>query len=96
MATNIELLKFNLQERQYPYFSDDELQMLLDQYGTVQSASYYGCLMKAQNNDEIKIGPLSIPSNSDYWFKMADKFPSSSSDSESSGYKTSLSRKDGQ
>jgi hypothetical protein len=96
MASQIELLKFNLQERQFPYFNEEELQMLLDQYGDVQIASYYGCLMKAQNNDEVKLGPLSIPSNSKYWFDMAEKFNSTTHPFGGNGYKTTLSRKDNQ
>lgn len=76
--TPLEQLKFNLQEKQYPYFDDEDLQNLLDIYGDVLLASYYGCMMKAQANDEITLtGVLSTKSNQEYWWQIADVFYSS-------------------
>lgn len=71
--TNLELLKFNLQETQFPYFSDAELQVLLEQYGTVQQASYQGCMIKAQD-DSVKLGPINTTSNEKYWLRRARMF----------------------
>lgn len=66
-------LKFNLQETQFPYFSDEELQFLLDKYDSVLEASYEGCLIKAQD-DSVKMGPIDTPSNERYWLRRASHF----------------------
>lgn len=103
--TDIQKLKFNLQETQMPYFSDAELQNLLDIYGELWTASYYGCIMKAQSNDQIELpGGLKMPSNSAYWFALAgqykDLIPTAGADPNSDSifpaYKTYMSRVDGQ
>lgn len=73
--TDLEKLSFNLQERTVPYFSSGELQNLLDVHEDVWSASYFGCLMKAQANDQITLpGGLQMPSNSTYWWDLAEKY----------------------
>lgn len=93
MATTLEILKFNLQERQYPYFSDVELQMLIDNNdGDISKASYQGCLMKAQADDGVNLGPIKTESNRDYWLTLADSFKPSKTYS----YNTSMKRADGQ
>ena len=68
--TDLEILKMNLQEKTFPYFSDSELQGLLEQYGTVKEASYQGCMMKAQD-DSVKLGPINTASNEKYWLRRA-------------------------
>ncbi|WMJ80966.1 hypothetical protein RBU49_01565 [Clostridium sp. MB40-C1] len=83
MASDLELLKFNLQEKEYPYFSEDELQMLLDEYKDFKTAAYYGCLLKAAKNDGIEVAGIKIESNREYWLKLAEE------------YKTSMKRVDG-
>jgi|GEM_PF-5037346 len=73
-VTDINLLKFNLQEKQFPYFDDDELDLLLEiANGNVSLASYKGCLLKAQN-DAISLGPIDIVSNEKYWLRRAREF----------------------
>lgn len=69
----MELLKFNLQEKQFPYFSDEDLQLLLDQYEDINEATYEGCLIKAQD-DSVKLGPINTPSNEQYWIRRAEHF----------------------
>ena len=75
MATDLELLKFNLQETNFPYFSDADLQLLLDQHITVKAASYNGCMIKAQD-DSVKLGPINTVSNEKYWIRRAKMFRS--------------------
>lgn len=72
-VTDLELLKFNLQEKAFPYFEDTELQLLLEQYGNVTKASYQGCLIKAQD-DSINLGPIKTVSNKSYWLRRARLF----------------------
>ena len=96
MGTPLETLKFNLQERQFPYFSEDELSMLLENNGEdIQKASYQGCIMKAQADDGINIGPIKTESNREYWLTLAESFRTKASNS-SGGYNTSMKRADGQ
>lgn len=71
--TDLEKLKFNLQEVNFPYFTDVELQSLLDEYGSVKAASYQGCLIKAQD-DSVKLGPIDTISNEKYWLRRARLF----------------------
>lgn len=93
MAEPIEVLKFNLQERQFPYFSDTELQMLLDNNEEdIKKASYQGCIMKAQADDGINLGPLKTESNRDYWLTLAESFKLKPT----YNYITSMKRADGQ
>ena len=70
---DIDKLKFNLQEKNFPYFSDEELTYLLEEYGSVVGASYEGCLIKAQD-DSVKLGPIDTPSNREYWLGRASHF----------------------
>lgn len=102
MATDLEKLKFNLQERQYPYFEDAEVQMLLDNNdNNVLKASYKGCLLKANADDGLTVGPLKTTSNREYWLGLAEQYKeeferSNSTVSTSSYYNTSMKRADGQ
>lgn len=104
MATNLEKLKFNLQERQYPYFDDDELQLLLENNNNnVLKSSFKGCLLKANADDGLTIDTLKFNSNREYWLGLAeqyqDEFNKSSiniSTSTTGYYPTSMKRVDGQ
>ncbi|MHC1681388.1 MAG: hypothetical protein AB6733_00245 [Clostridiaceae bacterium] len=72
---NLELLRFNLQERQYPYFTVDELNILLEtSENDVNKASYQGCMMKAQSDDTIDLGSIAMSSNKEYWTSLAKTF----------------------
>lgn len=71
MEENLKFLKFNLQESQYPYFSDDDLKYLLEQYPDPLEAAYEACLIKAQD-DSVKLGPITINNNQDYWLRRAN------------------------
>lgn len=69
----IEQLKFNLQESQFPYFSDDDLNTLLKMYPNINRASYEGCLIKS-SNDSVSLGPINTPNNEQYWIRRAKHF----------------------
>ncbi len=71
--SEIEQLKFNLQETQFPYFSDPDLQTLLKMYPGVARASYEGCLIKS-SNDSVALGPINTPNNEQYWVRRAKHF----------------------
>ncbi|ASN68284.1 hypothetical protein 10S11_22 [uncultured Caudovirales phage] len=102
MSAPLELLKFNIQEREYPYFEDSELEMLLiSNDNNVNKASWKGCLLKAATDDEIKVGPVETKStNSSYWLNLAETYKAEYEKEESknksnTGYKTSMQRVDG-
>ena len=98
-ATTIELLKILLQEKKYPYFSDDELTIMLtsnqeDVYATASKL----CLMKADGDKKITVGPITIEGpGADYWINLSKDYEKkvNTSSITSGGYKTSMSRSDG-
>ena len=103
--TPLQILKLNLQEKEYPYFEDADLENLLIVNGnSVSKASWRGCLLKAASDDEVKVGPIEQKSsNSDYWNTLAAIYKSDYLAEQSvlnptitSGYKTSMRRADGQ
>lgn len=71
----LEQLKFNLQETQFPYFSDKDLETLLTMYPNINRASYEGCLIKS-SNDSVSLGPINTPNNEQYWLRRANHFKS--------------------
>ncbi|MCC0659263.1 hypothetical protein KGF45_03140 [Clostridioides sp. ZZV14-6154] len=102
--TDLDKLKLNLQEEEYPYFTDEQLVMLLESNeNNVLKASWRGCLLKGATDDEIKIGPIETKSsNSSYWLTLADIYETdyleekSKNETTNTGYKTSMTRADGQ
>lgn len=91
MTSDLDILKFNLQEKEYPYFDDEDLQLLLDKNnGDVQLASYEGCMKKAVADDSISISGIKIDSNREYWLTLAKQFKPKVN------YITSMKRADGQ
>lgn len=100
--TPLETLKINLNESQYPVFSDEELNNLLEvNENNVLKASWRGCLMKANTDKRIKVGPIEIENaDPDYWNNLAfiyqaDYLKSLNPTIATTGYKTSMSRSDG-
>ena len=73
ILTPLDTLKINLNESQYPVFSDEELENLLAvNDNNVLKASWRGCLMKANTDSKIKVGPIEIENaDPDYWNNLA-------------------------
>lgn len=71
--SDLELLKLNLLEASFPFFSDTELNTYLTLYGTVQKATYELLLVKAQD-DSVSLGPIKTPSNEKFWLRRARQF----------------------
>lgn len=99
----IEQLKLNLQEKEYPYFDDEDLKNLLLVNGnSVSKASWRGCLLKAASDDQMKVGPVEFKSsNKDYWNNLASIYKADYEAEQTelnpvkqSGYKTSMRRAD--
>ncbi|MBV4426505.1 hypothetical protein [Clostridium tyrobutyricum] len=91
MASDLDILKFNLQEKEYPYFDDEDLQLLLDKNnGDIQAASYEGCMKKAVADDSLTLSDIKLSSNREYWLSLAKQFRPESQ------YITTMRRADGQ
>lgn len=99
MVESIQLLKLLLQEKKYPHFSDDELNLMLnDNNGDVYATASELSLMKADGDKKIKVGPIEIEGpGADYWINLSREYASkatSTSNSNIIGDKTSMSRSD--
>lgn len=100
----LEQLKLNLQEKEYPYFDDVDLQNLLLVNGnSVSKASWRGCLLKAASDDQVKVGSIEVKSsNKDYWNNLAAIYKADYEAEQAAlnptvvqtGYKTSMRRAD--
>lgn len=70
----LEQLKFNLREKQSPYFDDAELLELLSMCGNdVRRASYNGLLMKAEVTG-LSVSGLTTKDSSSYFKMLASNF----------------------
>lgn len=102
--TPLEILKVNLNESQYPVFTDEELQNLLEvNDNNVLKASWRGCLMKANMESKIVVGPVTIENaDPDYWNNLASIYQADYLSEQAAlnptivrGYKTFMRRSDG-
>lgn len=75
----LEQLKFNLREKQIPYFEEEELQLLLDNNnGDVNKASYQGLILKAETTG-LNVSGLTTQDSSSYFKMLASQFVSTNS-----------------
>lgn len=75
----LEQLKFNLREKQCPYFDDKELSVLLEQNNNdVKKASYEGLLLKAEVTG-LSVSGLTTKDSSSYFKMLASHYVSSNS-----------------
>lgn len=98
---NLTLLKMLIQEEKYPCFTDDQLNayLALNNNDVNKTASKL-CLLKADNEKSIKVGPIEIENaDSEYWQHLSEMYANDSEctlSSVGSGgyYKTSMRRAD--
>lgn len=99
MGDSLQLLKLLLQEKKYPYFSDEELTLLLESNNNdVYLTASKLCIMKADGDKKITVGPITIEGpGADYWLNLSKDYLSKSTSTSitTGGYKTSMSRSDG-
>lgn len=75
----LEQLKFNLREKQCPYFSGEELSVLLQKNNNdVDKASYEGLLLKAEVTG-LSVSGLTTKDSSSYFRMLASHYVSSNS-----------------
>lgn len=100
MATPLEILKFNLQEKEYSYFEESDLNLLLETNdNNIYKASYKGCLLKANSDDKLEVSGVKLSSNREYWLGLAEEYKKAYENSLEkivpTGYKMSMKRIDG-
>lgn len=70
----LERLKFNLREKQVPYFEESELLILLENNGgDVDRASYEGLILKAEVTG-LNVSGLTTKDSSSYFKMLASKY----------------------
>lgn len=75
----LEQLKFNLREKQCPYFDDKELSVLLEQNNNdVDKSSYEGLLLKAEVTG-LSVSGLTTKDSSSYFKMLASHYVTSNS-----------------
>lgn len=69
-------LKILLLESKYPFFSDEQLQMFLDDNeGDVYKTASELCYLKADGDSKVTVGPITIESaGADFWINLAEKY----------------------
>lgn len=70
----LERLKFNLREKQVPYFEESELEALLENNGgDVDKASYEGLILKAETTG-LNVSGLTTQDSSSYFKMLASRY----------------------
>ena len=70
----LEQLKFNIREKDYPCFGDEELLYILEQAGgDVREASYNALIMKSENTG-LSVSGLTTKDTSGYFKMLASRF----------------------
>lgn len=93
----LQKLKILLQEAEYPAFTDEELNAFLnDNEGNVYLTASELCLIKANKDSKITVGPITIESaGPDYWIKLSETYSikaNKSNNDTTSGYITRMKR----
>ena len=73
---NLEKLKILILEEQYPRFTDEQLQSFLDDNkGNVYATAADLCLLKANTEKKIKVGPITIENaDPEFWMILQSKY----------------------
>lgn len=76
---SLEMLKLNIMEKQYPYFSDEELLQRLElNNGDVKQTSYDCLIIKAESTG-LSVSGLTTKDSSSYFKMLASKYVSTNS-----------------
>lgn len=75
----LEQLKFNLREKEIPYFDNDELNYLLESNDNdVRKASYQGLILKAEKTG-LNVSGLTTMDSSSYFKMLASQYVTTNS-----------------
>lgn len=76
---SLETLKLNIMEKQYPYFTDEELLQRLElNNGDVKQTSYDCLIIKAESTG-LSVSGLTTKDSSSYFKMLASKYVSTNS-----------------
>lgn len=76
---SLETLKLNIMEKQYPYFTDEELLQRLElNNGDVRQTSYDCLIIKAESTG-LSVSGLTTKDSSSYFKMLASKYVSTNS-----------------
>lgn len=76
---SLEALKLNIMEKQYPYFSDEELLQRLElNNGDVRQTSYECLIIKAESTG-LSVSGLTTKDSSSYFKMLASKYVTTNS-----------------
>lgn len=76
---SLEALKLNIMEKQYPYFTDEELLQRLElNNGDVRQTSYDCLIIKAESTG-LSVSGLTTKDSSSYFKMLASKYVSTNS-----------------
>lgn len=76
---SLEALKLNIMEKQYPYFSDEELLQRLElNNGDVRQTSYDCLIIKAESTG-LSVSGLTTKDSSSYFKMLASKYVTTNS-----------------
>lgn len=69
-------LKILLFESKYPYFTDEELTLFLEENeGDVYKTASELCLLKADSDNKVTVGPITIEgAGADYWTRLSYQY----------------------
>lgn len=69
-------LKILLLESKYPFFSDEELQLFLEENDSkVYKTAATLCYLKADGDSKVTVGPITIESaGADFWINLAEQY----------------------
>ena len=73
---NLEKLKILILEEQYPRFTDEQLQSFLDDNkGNVYATAADLCLLKANTEKKITVGPITIENaDPEFWMVLQKRY----------------------
>lgn len=72
----LQKLKILLLESKYPFFTDEELIVFLEDNGDdVYKTASELCMLKADGDKSVTVGPIKIESaGSDFWINLSQKY----------------------
>lgn len=91
----LEKIKILLLENKYPFFSDEELTLFLEENDNdVYKTASELCYLKADGDSKVTVGPITIESaGADFWINLAQQYSSKKTISSSAnGYITQMKR----
>nr|DAF22016.1 MAG TPA: hypothetical protein [Caudoviricetes sp.] len=69
----LKAIKFDLEERKFPFFEEDEIAFLLEKNLNIIDLAVYDGLIKKARVDSIKLpSGLEKPNNREYWLNLAN------------------------